>query len=186
MLTILNESRSRSYVFFRRCTLPSNSVLALLDAGGHEVGLHLENSRSFAAFQEERDILERRIGRKVRAVSKHGSGRGRFGFHHYAPYEPDKYIAWAGQSSMRLFLGNLQDPSLPAIEHGGGLVNFPSAFWLEPPWRDTGRFTTDWLQKSAQQRDIVLLVHPENVLASRDLTKDFKKLITTLESRIYR
>lgn len=185
MLTLLNEARSRAYVFFRRCTLPSRSVLDLLDAGRHEIGLHLEDSRSFATFLKEKDILERQFGRKVRAVSKHGSGGARFGYHHYAPYEPDKYIAWARQCSMRLFLGNLQDPSLPARKWGDGLLSFPSAFWLEPPWRDTSRFPTDWLQNFAQHQDVVLLVHPENVLANPDLTAEFKQLITTLESRIY-
>ena len=185
MLMWLNEERARAYVFFRRCTLPSRSVLELLDVGRHEIGLHLENSRSFATFQEEKQILAHHVGRKVLAVSKHGSGGARFGFYHYAPYEPERYVEWARQVSMRLFLGNLQDPSLEPTKAGNGLLVFPSAFWLEPPWRDTKQFTIDWLLDRARQRDVVLLVHPENVLAHPGLVADFKKLIRTLESRVF-
>jgi hypothetical protein len=184
MLLWLNEARARSYVFFRRCTLPSDSILALLDEGRHEVGLHLENSRSLATFLEETRIAEHHLGRKVRAVSKHGSGAAKFGFHHYPPYEPEKYVEWAQESSMRVFLGNLQDPSLEPTAAGRDLTVFPAAFWLEPHWRDTRKFTVDWLMERARHRDIVLLVHPENVLADAKLVVDFKRLIRTLESRI--
>ena len=112
MLTWLNEEHARAYVFFRRCTLPSRSVLELIEAGGHEIGLHLENSRSYATFQKEVHILEQHVGRKIRAVSKHGSGAAKFGFHHHAPYEPEKLVRWANEASMRVFLGNLQDPTI--------------------------------------------------------------------------
>ncbi|MBZ5653298.1 MAG: hypothetical protein LAO18_22770 [Acidobacteriia bacterium] len=185
MLALLNRAGARSYVFFRRCTLPSRPILDLLDTGAHQIGLHLENSRSFSTFIEETQIIEHHIGRKVLAVSKHGSGGAKFGFHHYAPYEPEKYVEWLRQASMRLFLGNLEDPSLERTDCGNGLLVFPSAFWLEPPWRDTKRFTLDWLLRQASKRDIVLLVHPENVLADPELVADFRKIINTVESRVF-
>jgi hypothetical protein len=184
MLEWLSEERAQAHVFFRRCTLPSKSIIEMLDAGGHEVGLHLENSRSFASFLEETQIIEQHFGRKVLAVSKHGSGGARFGYHHYAPYEPERYVEWAQRVSFRLFLGNLQDPSLEPTK-AGNLLIFPSAFWLEPYWSDTQRFTGDWLVHRAQHQDTVLLVHPENVLADPGLVADFKRLIRTLESRIF-
>ena len=185
MLTWLNEEKARAYVFFRRCTLPSKSILELLHQGGHEIGLHLENSRSFETFRAEAKIIERHVGRKVLAVSKHGSGQTRFGLHHYAPYEPEKYIDWACKDSMRLFLGNLEDPRIEPTKSGSDLLVFPSAFWLEPHWRDTSKFGVDWLLDHARYRDIVLLVHPENMLADPGLTMDFKKLIRKLESRLF-
>lgn len=184
MLSWLNEVGARAYVFFRRCTLPSKSIVELLDSGGHEIGLHLENSRSLDTFQEEKHIVERHIGRKVLAVSKHGSGGAKFGFHHYAPYEPEKYVDWARQASMRLFLGNLEDPSLEPVKASNELWVFPSAFWLEPHWRDTEKFPVDWLLDRARYQDTVLLVHPENVLAHAGLVADFKRLIRSLESRV--
>jgi hypothetical protein len=183
MLTWLNKENARAYVFFRRCTLPSESILELLDQGGHEIGLHLENSRSFETFREEVRIVGQHVGRQILAISKHGSGGTKFGFHHYAPYEPERYIQWARHASMRLFLGNLEDPSIGPTNAGNDLTVFPSAFWLEPHWRDTRRFTMDWLLEHARHRDIVLLVHPENILADTGLAADFKKVIRTLESR---
>jgi hypothetical protein len=183
MLVWLNEERARAHVFFRRCTLPSRSIIELLDVGCHEIGLHLENSRTFDTFLDEKQIVEQHVGRKVLAISKHGSGGATYGFHHYPPYEPERYVEWARQVSMRLFLGNQQDPSLEPTQAGNDLLVFPSAFWLEPPWRDTKKFTVDWLLDHARHRDIVLLVHPENVLAHPGLVTDFKKLIKTLESR---
>jgi len=85
---------------------------------------------------------------------------------------------------MRLFLGNQQDPSIESTNAGEGLLVFPAAFWLEPHWRDTKKFTVDWLLDHAQYRDIVLLVHPENILADAGLVVDFKRIIKTVESRI--
>ena len=57
VLQLLNEMKARAHVFFRRCTLPSVPTLALMDAGGHEIGLHLENSRSFESFHNEKMIF---------------------------------------------------------------------------------------------------------------------------------
>src|SRR6516162_656203 len=65
ILQILHEAEARAYVFFRRCTLPSDPILELLDQGHHEIGLHLENSRSFETFQAERQLLERHIKKEV-------------------------------------------------------------------------------------------------------------------------
>ena len=185
MLTWLNQANAQAHVFFRRCTLPSALDLELLRAGRHEIGLHLENSRSFTTFDQERQILERHTGNKVRAVSKHGSGGAKYGYHHYAPYEAERYIEWAGQASFRLFLGNLQDPTLEPHKANGDLMVFPSAFWLEHPWRDTEKYTVEWLLDHGRRRDIVLLVHPENVLADPGLVADFRRLISELESKTF-
>ena len=86
---------------------------------------------------------------------------------------------------MRLFLGNLEDPSMQPTKAGNDLRVFPSAFWLEPHWRDTQRFTLNWLLERAAQQDVVLLVHPENVLADGALVAEFRKVIRVLESRIF-
>jgi hypothetical protein len=86
---------------------------------------------------------------------------------------------------MRLFLGNLEDPGLEPTRVGDSLIFFSSAFWLEPYWRDTGKFSVAWLFDRARHQDIVLLVHPENVLGDAGLTADFKKIVGTLESKVY-
>lgn len=184
ILELVKAEGARTYVFFRRCTLPSPQVLELLDTGGHEIGLHLEDSRTFSTFQVERQLLETRVGRSMKCFSKHGSGGAKFGFHHHAPYEPQRYIEWAQRADMKLFLGNLEDPTALPFTAGESLTVFPAAFWLEPSWRDTSRFCTDWLLDHARHRDIVMLIHPENVLASAELTLTFKRIISKLESKI--
>jgi hypothetical protein len=85
---------------------------------------------------------------------------------------------------MSLFLGNQQDPSLSAAIYDRTFSVYPSAFWLEPHWRDTAKFTVEWLLNAAVDRDIVLLVHPENVLADPNLVTDFRRLINTLGSSV--
>src|SRR5260370_17698254 len=69
MLNWLNEVRARAHVFFRRCTLPSRSILGLLDAGHHEIGLHLDNSRSLPTFLKETHIVVPHLGSKLLALS---------------------------------------------------------------------------------------------------------------------
>jgi hypothetical protein len=184
MLQILNARQARAYVFFRRCTLPFERTMELLDEGRHEIGLHLENSRSYETFEQEKLALEQFVGREVLSMSKHGSGGAKYGRRHHAPYEPGKYVNWARKTLMKVFLGNLEDPTLWPTVSNDGFHAFPSAFWLEPSWRDTNQFSVDWLFSEGKKRDVVLLVHPENVLESHDLTNNFKALTERLESRI--
>lgn len=184
MLQILNARHARAYIFFRRCTLPFGRTMQLVDEGRHEIGLHLEDSRSYETFEREKLDLEQFVGREVLSMSKHGSGGAKYGRRHHAPYEPRKYVNWAHKTSMKVFLGNLEDPTLAPTVSKDGLHAFPSAFWLEPDWRDTNQFTVDWLSSEGQKRDVVLLVHPENVFESPELTNAFKTLTERLESRI--
>lgn len=184
ILRVLNESAARAYVFFRRCTLPSAFVLKLVQEGGHAIGLHLENSRSFDTFLAEKGILERHVGKPVFALSKHGSGGAKYGLRHYAPYEPDNYVEWGKQSGMRLFLGNREDPSIAPSVDAWGFCVFPSAFWLEPAWRDTKVFTIEWLLSNAKREDVVLLIHPENVLSAPSLLSDLKSLVRSLDTKV--
>jgi hypothetical protein len=184
MLEILNQARARAYVFFRRCTLPCAEAMEALSAGGHEIGLHLEDSRSYRTFLAERRQLEEHLGRPVTSFSKHGSGGARFGRRHYAPYEQDKYAEWGRQSGMKFFSGNLEDPRVPIFQIDR-LLCFPGAFWLEPAWRNTGVFTIGWLRTATTKSDVVMLVHPENVLASNELTEQFRNLVNTVPTRIF-
>jgi hypothetical protein len=183
ILNMMNSRGIKSYVFFRRCTLPSQPVLKTIRDGGHKIGLHLENSRTFETFIAEKRFLEAYIGERVTAISKHGSGSKKYGFHHYAPYEPEKYIDWAQRDDARVFLGNLEDPTLPPSFSDSGFCAFPSAFWIEPAWRNTEVFTVSWLESYASQNDAVLLLHPENVLSNPGLTADFERLLDRVETR---
>jgi hypothetical protein len=184
MLQILSERGARAYAFFRRCTLPSDSIMELIEQGRHEIGLHLENSRSFETFHSECRLLEQHIGKKVMSFSKHGSGGAKYGYQHYPPYEPGRYVQWAKQAQMKVFFGNLEDPTLRPQPVDESLSWYPAAFWLEPFWRDTEKFSVDWLLAQAGESDIVLLLHPENVLCDPALVRDFQRIVGQLESKI--
>ena len=172
ILRILNANGRTAHVFFRKCTYPTPAVRALMDEGGHQFGLHLENSRSAETFNEELHSLERMLGRRVTGFSKHGSGRLHLGRYHYAPYEPEKYLTWGKDAGMKYFLGNLENPELRPTQDGD-LLCYPSAFWLEPHWRDTKRFPIEWLLREAAERDVVMLLHPDNVTSSAEIMREF-------------
>jgi len=183
ILRILSANRRQAYVFFRKCTYPSPEVFELMREGNHQFGLHLENSRTAVTFHEELDSLERELGFSVTAFSKHGSGRRRLGRHHYAPYEPERYLPWARQAGMTHFFGNLEDPELRPVEEGG-LLYFPSAFWLEPHWRDKKKFPIEWLLQEAKLRDVVILLHADNVTSDPEIMREFLMTVETLDSVI--
>src|SRR5687767_2942986 len=130
ILQMLNRAKARSYAFFRRWTLPSQETLQLLESGNHEIGLHLENSRNFETFLAEKQDLEKFTQKPVASFSKHGSGGANFGRNHHAPNEPDRYLEWGNKAGMKLFLGNLEDPTMEPTFQPKGLNWFPSAFWL--------------------------------------------------------
>lgn len=183
ILGILNAHRRSAYVFFRKCSYPCDEVRELMAAGNHVYGLHLENSRSAQSFYEELQSLEQELGFPVTAFSKHGSGRHRYGRHHDAPYEPERYLPWAKQAGLKLFLGNGEDPRLQPFQDGE-LLFYPSAFWLEPAWRDKQKFPLDWLLREAAERDIVMLLHPDNVTSDREIMREFQIAVEKLESVI--
>ncbi len=183
ILGILNTNGRVAHVFFRKCTYPSPEICALMDAGGHRFGLHLENSRTAETFREEHGALEKQLGRRVTGFSKHGSGRLHLGRHHYAPYEPERYLPWGGEAGMTYFLGNFEDPELKPAKYGE-LLWYPSAFWLEPYWRDKKRFPIEWLLDEAPKRDVVMLLHPDNVTSSPEIMREFLTVVEKLETAV--
>jgi hypothetical protein len=181
ILHILEANGKTAHVFFRKCTYPTAQICEIMEAGGHHFGLHLENSRSQETFQEELGALEQKLSRKITEFSKHGSGRLHLGRHHYAPYEPERYLPWARQAGMKLFFGNLEDPQLKPTKEGE-LLFYPSAFWLEPFWRDTKKFPIEWLLHEAAHRNVVMLMHPDNVTSSAEIMREFRRVVETLET----
>lgn len=181
ILGILNANGRQAYVFFRKCSYPSAEIHQLMRAGRHQYGLHLENSRSAETFREELQSLDKELGFRVTAFSKHGSGRQWLGRHHYAPYEPERYMPWAREAGMKVFFGNQEDPQM-APAQDGGLLYFPSAFWLEPSWRDKQKFPLEWLLREAPQRDVVMLLHADNVTSDPEIMREFVVAVEKLET----
>lgn len=183
ILRILQANGRQAYVFFRKCTFPSPEIMDLMRAGNHQFGLHLENSRSAETFNQELGWLERRLGFRVTAFSKHGSGVLHLGRHHYAPYEPERYLPWAQAAGMKLFLGNQENPELRPVQRDG-LLYYPSAFWLEPHWRDKRKFPIEWLLEEATERNIVMLLHADNVTSDPEIMREFQRAVERLDTVI--
>jgi hypothetical protein len=183
ILRILGEHGRQSFVFFRKCSYPSDTICRLMESGGHQFGLHLENSRTEETFTEELASLQRALGRPISAFSKHGSGDMKLGLHHDYRYQPDRYLPWARKAGIKYFYGNWEDPRLRPSEEGG-LVYYPSAFWLEPTWRDKTKFPIEWLLEQASQRDVVLLLHADNVTADPEIMREFLVVVKNLESTL--
>ena len=183
ILKSLNKRGKSAHVFFRKCTYPSAQICELMQEGGHQFGLHLENSRSEETFKEELRSLEQKLCQPVSGFSKHGSGRMKLGLHHYPPYEPERYLPWAKNAGLKYFFGNLENPELDP-QQNGKLVSFPGAFWLEPSWRDVGRYPIEWLLSEAANKDVVMLLHPDNVTASAAITREFLMAIDHLDTLI--
>jgi hypothetical protein len=179
----LNEKSIRGYFFFRRCTLPTNDVLNVLRSGRHIIGLHLENSRSFDSFKEEVETIENCIKTKAEVFTKHGSGKYKYGLYHYPAYEPDKYLEWGTQLGMNIFYGNLEDPAIPSYSKNG-LLCFPAAFWLEHHWRDTESFNVEWLINESKKRDIILLIHIENIINNKKYFDELELIFKKSEFKV--
>lgn len=184
LINLFNEKSCKGYFFFRKCTLPDSELLQSLNLGEHVIGLHLENSRSFETFQLELNSLENKVNKKIEAFSKHGSGKYKYGFNHYPFYEPEKYLEWAAKLGLKIFFGNLEDPSINNLITEDGLLFFPSAFWLEPSWRNTELFDVNWLVKESKKRDIVLLIHAENILLNKILYKELDFILQNSETKV--
>jgi hypothetical protein len=173
----LNNNSVQGIFFFRKCTLPTKELLDLLHAGKHVIGLHLENSRSADTFKSEVEIIENSINEKVEVFSKHGSGKHKYGYYHYPYYEPEKYLKWGSQLGMKIFYGNLEDPSISSLYTNEGLLFFPSAFWLEHHWRNTALYNINWLIRESELRDVVLLIHVENIIANNVFFNELELII---------
>jgi hypothetical protein len=180
----LNDKSIQSYFFFRKCTLPTEELLINLRAGGHVVGLHLENSRSLDTFNSEVRIIENTIKSKIDVFSKHGSGKYKYGYYHYPSYEPGKYIKWGKYLGLKTFFGNLEDPTISSYYTDEGLLFFPAAFWLEHHWRDIKIFDINWLIRESKIRDIVVLIHVENLLDNKVYFDELDYIIQNTQIKI--
>lgn len=178
IIKVLNFYHKSAFIFFRKCTLPTFQMIKQIQKGGHSIGLHLENSRNYNSFKEELKYFKDYFGLKITTFSKHGSGKHKYGLFHYPPYEPMKYISWGKKAGMRIFFGNGENPSTSNYQDGE-LYIFPSAYWLEPFWRNTNLFNLEWLKIETQKRDIALLFHPHNIIHNKDL---FNELLIILKT----
>jgi hypothetical protein len=58
---------------------------------------------------------------------------------------------------------------------------YPAAFWLEHHWRDTKSFDINWLIRESKLRDLVLLIHVENIINNNQLYNELEYILENAE-----
>lgn len=174
-ITFCNNKKVVGTFYFRICTRPDSNCLQILQNGGHEIGLHLENSFSKFTFLEELNLFQLLSGRKVKSFSKHGSGVFKLGKYHYPKYEPEKYLEWATEGEVFYNSGN-GIPKKPE-----DLISsdnyFDCVFWLEPSYRSISFNNISDLIEIAKNHDVVVLIHPCNYIADSNTKEAFHNLV---------
>ena len=96
-------------------------------------------------------------------------------------YDSKKYVEYAKQSNLTYFLGNGENPA-EQWSMVDDILYFPSAFWLNRNYR-ADKFTVDWLIDECNNRDIVVLIHPEDIISgTRLLITEYERMLDNVES----
>ncbi len=175
-LEYCNSVNVPGFIYHRICTTPNKRVVQLLKQGGHKLGLHAENTRSYDTFSKELETLRKKISDlPVDSFSKHGSGVIKIGKYHYPPYEPDNYLRWAELANVNYYFGN------DICQNESDLYSknnfFPKIFWIEREYRHENFNQLLDLVEAAKKEDVVVLIHPCNFDSTKEVKDDFKTLI---------
>ena len=165
--------------FFLPFTLPSRTFVQELMKEGHNVGLHAVHTKEYTDFSADIHRASKSLG-KILGFTKHGSGRFKLSRSHDPNYNSDKFIDFARMSNLKFFLGNGENPD-EGWQYKDGVLYFPSAFWLNRNYREDN-FTVDWLVKASRDRDVVVLMHPEDVMEGTNLmTREYERIMGKVE-----
>lgn len=175
----LFERGIKASFFFLPFTLPSGGFVQELMKEGHNVGLHAVHTKKYADFSADINKASKSLG-KILGFTKHGSGRFKLSRSHDPNYDPDKFLEFARMSDLKFFLGNGEDPD-EGLQYKDGVLFSPSAFWLNRNYRGD-RFTVDWLRETSRDRDVVVLMHPEDVIEGTNLmTREYERIMSKVE-----
>lgn len=171
-----NQNSVSGIFFHRLCTVPDKQTKDLLCKGNHEIGLHLEDSRTQDTALREYQQFKRLVPNlDIRYFSKHGSGTYKLGKYHEPSYKPDLYRKWSKELPISLHSGNAILKSISALPNPGG---FQSAiFWVEMDYREESLRSVDLAISLAQKRDVVVLVHPSNFVTDPKTRMEFCSLV---------
>lgn len=171
-----NSENISAFFYHRNCTRPDQQVIELLKKGGHKLGLHSENTKTFECFEKEVLIMRKKVnGINVDSFSKHGSGVLKLGKNHFPSYEPEKYREWALKVGINYFSGNNIATNEIDLDSINGF--YPSAFWIEREYRDPFFKDIKEVVEIAKKKDIIILIHPCNYESTQEVKDDFKLLI---------
>ncbi|GAB5555125.1 MAG: hypothetical protein Sapg2KO_47160 [Saprospiraceae bacterium] len=167
-----NQNSVPGIFFHRLCTIPDRATRALLIKGRHEIGLHLENSRTMeTALSEYKQFISLLPDLNVRYFSKHGSGTYKLGKYHEPSYKPNLYRKWSEHLPISLHSGNDILKSMTSIPEP---AEFNSAiFWVEMDYREESLQSIDQAIELAQKRAVVVLIHPSNFVTDSETRNEF-------------
>lgn len=176
LLEYVNSKNVPVVSYHRLCTRPSVRIQRLLKKGNHAFGLHAENTRSLESLRSEVETLRQHHSDfPLHSFTKHGSGELKLGRHHYAPYEPEKYLQWAKELGVPFPSGNGVAQSKTDFE--GEKNYYPNVFWLEPSYRSEAFNNLEEALAVARDNLVVFSTHPENLKAIPEVKKAFLQII---------
>lgn len=176
----LDDRGIKASIFFQPFTVPNKEFAQELMKGGHSIGLHAVHTKDFKDFTRDLDKISRRFDGKIYGFTKHGSGKLKLSRRHDSKYDSEKFVEYAKQSDLRYFLGNRENPE-EKEKIADGILYFPSAFWLNRNYRED-RFTIDWLADESIDRNIIVLIHPEDVIAGTELmVREYEQILDRME-----
>ena len=165
----LDNRGIRASFFFLTSTLPKSDFAQDLLSRRHSIGLHAVQTQDFSRFSKELDKISRRFDGKVYGFTKHGSGKLKLALKHDPYYDVERYIEYAKKANLKYFSGNGENPE-DKMKVVDGIVFFPSAFWINRNYR-ADKFTVDWLVEESNNRDIVVLIHPSELVTGTELLR---------------
>jgi len=176
-IVFCNENHVVGSFYFRLCTFPNKKIEDLLKIGGHRIGIHAENTRSFETLKEEIEKFKKNgLQLNIDSFTKHGSGSLKLGKYHYAPYEPDKYLEWASVLKIPFHSGNgIPKTKEDLIRKSNGLIE--NVFWLEKEYRDPKLNKLEDIIEISKEIDVVVLIHPSNFQTYSHVKNDLETLI---------
>ncbi|MFW9915550.1 MAG: hypothetical protein ACFFGZ_08050 [Candidatus Thorarchaeota archaeon] len=162
--------------FFQVAARPSQKFAKMLIKNGHAIGLHLVQDTTWEIFRKEQQKFEKKVGVRIKGFTKHGSGKRKLSRYHSPQYNPQKLLEYAKKGGFNFFWGNNEDPTKES-KIIDGIQYFEGAFWLNADYRDTARFTFDWLLHTTKKRDIIVLFHPIQTIVNEQTRMVYKQLL---------
>lgn len=179
LLDFCNEHEIPALWYFRNCTLPKPSMISALEAAGHTIGFHAENTRTIKTFKSELRYFEKKSRLEIRHFTKHGSGKLTLGRHHFAPYEPDKYLDWAERLNINFSFGNGIATSFEDLKPVDNF--YQSMFWLELNYRSDSFHRIEGVIEFAKDNVVVLVIHPSNFLTDMRVKSELLRIVKLAE-----
>ena len=177
----LNEQGLPAISYHRLCTVPSTKALELLGLGGHQIGLHAEDTRSLETLKAEVECLRQMVPRqKLHSFTKHGSGELKLGRRHYAPNEPEKNQQWAQELALPFLFGNGLAES--SSDFASTRAFYPNMFWLEPGYQSAA-FGMEQALQAAAHGNLILIIHPENIYSQAGVHDQFWNMVAQAKQR---